>query len=50
MAPKRLTDGMSTNLPRHRPKWKMANYEIELRNDEAGVIIKQSVGKCKEDI
>ena len=27
----RLKFGMSTNLPRHEPKWKSPNYRLELR-------------------
>ena len=33
MAPKWLPYGMSTNLPRHGPKWNSANYGLEPRND-----------------
>ena len=43
-----LTFGMSTNLPRHRPKWKSANYGLEWHKDEGGVI-KQIGDGCKED-
>ena len=47
MPPSWLTYGMSTNLPRQGPKWKLAN-RLELHNDEVG-IIKQSRSECKED-
>ena len=49
MAPKLLTYKMSTNLPRNGPKRKPANYQLESRNDEVGVIVKQSGDECKED-
>ena len=39
---------MSTNYPRHRPKWKSANYGLESHNDEVGVI-NRSGGKRQED-
>ena len=39
MAPKWLSYGMSTSLPRHGPKWKSEKYRLELRNNnEVGVI------------
>ena len=41
MAPKGLTYGMSTNLPRDGPKWKSANCGLESRNDEV-------VGRCHQ--
>ena len=48
MAPKRLTYGMSTNLPRHAPKRKSANQGLEPCNDEVG-IIEQSSDECMKD-
>ena len=43
---------MSTNLLRHGPKWKLANYRLELYNDEVGVIKQSgpSVKKTNTDI
>ena len=39
---------MSTNLPRHGPKWKSANHRLDPRNDEVG-IIKRNGDKFMED-
>ena len=44
MVPKWLT----SNLPRHGPKWKPANDGVEPRNDSVGVI-KRSGSECKKD-
>ena len=46
IAPKGLTYRISTNLPRHRPKWKSANHRLQSRNDEVGVI-KRSWGRIQ---
>ena len=40
--------GLSRNLPGHGPKWKSANYRLESRDDEVGVI-KRSGWEYKED-
>ena len=40
--------GMSTNLARTAPKWKLANHGLKSRNDEVG-IIKRSRGDCMKD-
>ena len=48
MAPKWLTYGMSTNLTRHAPKWKLANHGLGSRDYEVG-IIKPSRGECMKD-
>ena len=48
MAPKRLTYGTSTNLPRHSPKWKSTNHGLESSNDEVG-IVKRSRAECMKN-
>ena len=44
MAPKCMTYRMSTNLARHRPKWKSANYGMinSVSSNEVGANVKKT--------
>ena len=44
MAPKFMTHEMSTNLPRHGPKWRSANYGMikSVASNEVGANLKKT--------